>query len=443
MTVMRMAKMTILMILVLSLMCVFPGMAEETPRPSGFTLDRVVVLSRHNIRSPLSGSGSLLGEITPHSWFDWTSNPSELSLRGGILETIMGQYFRIWLEKEGLFPANYRPEDGAVRFYANAKQRTLSTARYFSAGLLPVAEIPIEWHGEYDAMDPTFTPALSFVTEEYARDVTAQIAEMGGESGFDGIRDGMKDALRLLMEVTDMEQSAAYQAGTYGHLLEDETSMILTAGNEPAMKGPIRTATSVADALILQYYEESDEEKAAFGHTLTEKDWQLLHSIVDTYSEMLFTMPLVSVQAAHPLLQELRFEMQAEGRKFTYLCGHDSNIASVLAAMGVRPYLLPDAVEQHTPIGCKLVFERWLNENGEAFYRVNMVYQSTKQLRGLTPLSLEEPPAVFPMQFEGAETNADGMMAEADLLKLLDSAIEAYDELAEQYNGGAVLDDAA
>ena len=27
------------------------------------TLDRVVILSRHNIRSPLSGSGSLLGDI--------------------------------------------------------------------------------------------------------------------------------------------------------------------------------------------------------------------------------------------------------------------------------------------------------------------------------------------------------------------------------------------
>ena len=65
------------------------------------TLDRVVILSRHNIRSPLSGSGSLLGDITPHEWFQWTSNPSELSLRGAVLETLMGQYFRLWLEQEG------------------------------------------------------------------------------------------------------------------------------------------------------------------------------------------------------------------------------------------------------------------------------------------------------------------------------------------------------
>ncbi len=49
-----------------------------------YTLDKVVVLSRHNIRSPLSGSGSLLGDITPHTWFQWTSQPSELSVRGAV-----------------------------------------------------------------------------------------------------------------------------------------------------------------------------------------------------------------------------------------------------------------------------------------------------------------------------------------------------------------------
>jgi hypothetical protein len=120
-------------LLVISVLLLYGGAAAEQSEGPVCTLDRVVILSRHNIRSPLSGSGSLLGEITPHEWFGWTSNPSELSLRGGILETMMGQYFRLWLEDVGLFPENYRPEEGAVRFYANAKQRTLATARYFSA----------------------------------------------------------------------------------------------------------------------------------------------------------------------------------------------------------------------------------------------------------------------------------------------------------------------
>ena len=397
------------------------------------TLDRVVILSRHNIRSPLSGSGSLLGDITPHEWFQWTSKPSELSLRGALLETLMGQYFRLWLEDEGLFPENYKPEAGAVRFYANAKQRTLATARYFSAGLLPVAEVEIESHAPYDTMDPTFTPALTFMTDAYAEDIRRQVAEMGGEAGMKGILDGLRDAVELLMDVADIRESEAYKAGTVGDLLEGETTLILEEGREPGMTSPIKTATSVADALTLQYYEEEDPVKAAFGHELSREDWLRLHSIVDTYTDMLFTRPLVCVNAAHPLLQEIRSELEAEDRRFSFLCGHDSNIASVLASLNVTDYTLPDTIEPMTPIGSKLVFERWLNGAGEAFYKVSLVYQSTEQLREYTRLTLDNPPVKAALSFDGVQTNADGMIAEADLFELLDGAIDAYDLLQEQY----------
>ena len=429
--------------LILALALLLTGAAvAESAADEGYTLDRVVVLSRHNIRSPLSGSGSLLGDITPHEWFEWTSNPSELSLRGAMLETLMGQYFRLWLEDEGLFPENYQPAEGAVRFYANAKQRTLATARYFSAGLLPVAEVPIESHAEYDTMDPTFEPSLNFVTEEYAEAAVEQIAEKGGVAGLDGIRAGLQDAIALLMDVADMADSEAYQAGTYGDLLEDGTTIKLEAGKEPSMSSPIKTATSVADALTFQFYEMADDRAAAFGHELTIEDWRKLHTIVDTYTGMLFETPLLCVNVANPLLKEIRSELTAEGRQFSFLCGHDSNVASVLAALGVEEYLLPDTVEQHTPIGVKLTFSRWLDGNGEARWTVELVYQDTDQLRGLTPLSLDAPPVRYPLHFEGVEEDADGMIADADLLALLDGAIGAYDALVEAY-GAEALEDAA
>ena len=408
---------------------------DESNATDDYTLEQVVVLSRHNIRSPLSGSGSLLGDITSHKWFEWTSNPSELSLRGAMLETLMGQYFRLWLEDEGLFPENYRPEDGAVRFYANAKQRTLATSRYFSAGLLPVAVVPVESHAEYDTMDPTFTPALTFLTDEYAQDIIAQIAETGGVAGLEGIHAGLLDAIELLMDVTDMDESEAYQSGQFGDLLADDTTIKLEAGKEPAMTGPIKTATSVADALTFQYYEMADDNAAAFGHDLTREDWLKIHSIVDTYTGMLFEASLVSVNVAHPLLQEIRAELTAEGRKFSFLCGHDSNVASVLSALGVEEYELPDTVEPRTPIGVKLVFETWSSEDDESYARVRLVYQSTEQLRGLTPLSLDNPPVSFDIDIPGLERNADGYYRLDDLLGVFQHAIDAYDTLIETYSG--------
>ena len=415
--------------------------ADETAADSTageqYSLDKVVILSRHNIRSPLSGSGSLLGEITPHKWFTWTSEPSELSLRGGASETIMGQYFRQWLEEEGLFPKNYQPEEGAVRFYSNSKQRTIATATYFSAGLLPVWDTPVERHVEYDTMDPVFTPQITFLTPAYEQDIIDQVSERGGIAGLNGIQAGLQDAISLLMDVADIEESEIYQSGKYGDLLEDVSEIRLKVGEEPGMAGPIKTATSVADALILQYYEEPDAVKAAFGHELTEENWRLIHSIADTYSDMLFTAPLVSINVANPLLKELRSELSTDERQFTFLCGHDSNIASVLAALGVKEYELPDTVEPKTPIGSKLVFARYHNQDNEAYYTVSLIYQSSSQLRELSLLSLENPPMKQFLEFEGIEANADHMIAGEDLLQLFDDAISAFEVLQQQYSDEA------
>lgn len=59
-----------------------------------YVLEEMVVLSRHNIRSPLSENGSVLSRVTSHEWFKWTSRPSELSVKGGELEKLMGAFFR-------------------------------------------------------------------------------------------------------------------------------------------------------------------------------------------------------------------------------------------------------------------------------------------------------------------------------------------------------------
>ena len=398
-----------------------------------YELKQVVVLSRHNIRSPLSTKGSAIEEITPHNWFEWTSNAGELSLRGAMLETTMGQYFRLWFEQEGLFPENYLPKDGAVRFYANGLQRTQATAHYFSAGLLPVAVVPVERHVEYNGLDGVFLPLIRFMNDDYAADIQAEVAEIGGGEGLSGYRASLDDAFALLMDVVDMNESEVYQSGKYGDFLTDDTVLNLVEGAEPTLSGPIKLANSVADALVLQYYEEPDELKAAFGHELSIEDWRTIAGVLHTYSKILFTSPLLAANLAHPMLKELFAELNAQGREFSFLCGHDSTIASVLAALGVKEYELPGAIEPSTPIGSKVVFERWVNEEGDSFFKVELIYQSTEQLRSIQPLSLDVPPMIVPLAFEGVAVNSDGMIAEKDLMNLFLDKIRVLPELVDYY----------
>ena len=167
--------------------------AEEINDPNKYyQLKEVVILSRHNIRSPLSGNGSVLSEITPHKWFEWTSAPSELSLRGGELETLMGQYFRKWLVSEGLMTENYIPAEGEFRFYANSMQRTIATAQYFSSGMLPVANVRIEHKFSPSKMDPVFTPKLTFISENFRNEALKQIFERCGNKGLQGMNENLQ-----------------------------------------------------------------------------------------------------------------------------------------------------------------------------------------------------------------------------------------------------------
>ena len=135
--------------------------------PESYEPERMVILSRHNIRSPLSQPGSVLDSVTTHDLFDWTSNSGELSMRGGVEETIMGQFFRKYLDMTGLIEENAIPEAGEVRFYANSMQRTIATASYFAAGFSPLADIDIEYTQEIGKMDPVFNPQITIISDAF------------------------------------------------------------------------------------------------------------------------------------------------------------------------------------------------------------------------------------------------------------------------------------
>ncbi len=407
---------------------------QETPQApdvsDAYTLKKVVILSRHNIRAPLSGEGSFLSTATPHTWFQWTADTSQLSLRGGILETMMGQYFRKWLESEELIPENYQPEDGEVRFYANAKQRTQATARYFASGMLPVAIVDIERHADYDTMDETFTPKLHFLNDAFEKTAMEEIAAFGGDKGLEGLDSQMTDAYALLEDVLDLQDSEAYKKGELTGFTPGNIQIKLNLDEEPGMEGDLKTATQLADALVLQYYEEEDPKEAAFGHDLTMEDWQTLDSIKELYSKILFTSDSVAVNVAQPLLVEIKNELQEENRRFTFLCGHDSNVASVLAAMGVEEYSLPGTVERDTPIGVKLVFEVYEGPDQQDYCRIRLVYQTTQQIRELEPLDLDTPPASFAPDFKGMEKNADGLYLLEDVYNRIQEGLDRYDALS-------------
>lgn len=423
---------SLLLLLILTIIC--PALAQaQLQRSEAFKgkykLKEVVILSRHNIRSPLSTNGSALSKMTPHEWTNWSSAASELTLRGGVLETEMGQFFRKWTIETGLFKDNYVPSIDEVNVYANSMQRCIATAQYFSGGFMPVANLRVNHRYVPSKMDPIFFPRLTKSTEAFRTEAMKQINAMGGKEGLIGINKSLKESYDLIAKILDMKQSEYYKKGEIKDFVNNDTQITLELNQEPGMKGSLKNANSASDAFILQFYEEPDALKAAFGHKLSIEDWTKIAKVKDVYGDVLFTAPIVAVNVAHPLLQYMYDELNDKDRKFTFLCGHDSNIASVDAALGVEEYSLPNSIEKKTPIGSKLVLEKWVDAAGKAYIAVNLVYQSTDQLKQMSLLDMQHTPQIFSLKLKGLNQNTDGLYTFEDINARFLQAIRAYDDI--------------
>jgi len=390
-----------------------------------YSLQKMTVLSRHNIRSPLSAPGSDLERVTPHKWYKWTSAPGRLSLKGAELETIMGQYFRRALTSEKLVKEVYTPKEGEMRFYANSKQRTIATARFFSAGFLPIANVTVEYKYAPEGSDLVFSPHLTYYSESYKDKAKKEMLDTFNKAN---MKNKLEKAFKTLEKGIDYKDSPMGKSGK--KLTLNDMEIRVDKDKQPSIKGSFNLAQSVADALVLQYYEEPGDKTAVFGHELTTKEWEEIASIVSMYYDLTLRTPLVAPNAAHLFLETMNAELLNKERKFSFLCGHDSTIAAALSSLDVKHYALPNAIEKQTPIGVKFVISVWTNKNGEEYAAAELVYQSVEQLKSREILTEDNPPMVYRLKFNGLKENKDGLYRLKDIEARFQQALLKYEKLS-------------
>ena len=402
--------------------------AEAKKYGDNYRLEKVLIFSRHNIRSPHADQAD---PLTPHKWFKWTSPSRELSLRGGVLETEMGQYFRNYLIDEEFMPDNYVPAEGEFLFYANSYQRTIATAQYFSSGMLPIANVEVVRKYKLGTFDPVFDMKLKFVNEKFR---AAAEKDVNDYLNIKNVRDMEKrfaNDLDLLEKVLDFKDSPYAREHGITTFRSGDTKLVLEVGKEPTFSGTIRAAHTANDALIMQFYEEPTNAKAAFGKKLSDKQWLQIGEL-NAYFIGIAGIPSISAVEAHPLLECMNAELANDNRRFTFLCGHDTNIIGLLGALRVEDYSLPGVIDTKTPIGVKVVIEKWRGSDGEDYASLNMAYPDTAQIRSLKPMTLENPPRIYPLRLKGLQTNADGLYLLRDVQGRFAEAIAAYNEFTDE-----------
>lgn len=397
-------------------------------------LEKVTVVSRHNVRAPLEKYLNTLDEMTGdgYQWMRWSVPGGNLTLRGGALEMLFGEYFRLWLQNENFLVC---PKNEDFYFGASPKQRTIATTRAFAAGMLPFMDVSVEYKvdstGKLAGSDPDYLPVFNYLSASDGKfDTVSFKKEAKRELG--KLKSPSYD---FLEEILGFENSYYVRKNNTAHINDcvcvDINFIKKGKPQEPTMMGGLKEANMASDAFILQYYETENDSMAAFGRQLSFQEWKELASIKDYYGEVLFTKaPIISVNVSHCMLKRIQSEMSPDGHKFAFFCTHDTMIAALLAALRVEPYELNNTIETQTPIGVKLLFEQWkevCSDNPKRYVRVRLVYQSSEQIRGMKPMDFCNPPMSHELSFNGIEKASNGMYKYEDFMKHLQSSIEAYD----------------
>ncbi|MFV9667574.1 bifunctional glucose-1-phosphatase/inositol phosphatase [Pantoea graminicola] len=405
----------------LSVLAALPVGTVALAADSDMQLQQVLMLSRHNLRAPLADNGSVLEQSTKKSWPQWDVPGGQLTTKGGVLEVYMGNYTRQWLAQQGLVKNGSCPDSNNVFVYANSLQRTVATAQFFVNGAFPGCDVAVTHQDEMGTMDPIFNPVITDGSEAFNKKALAAMAAANEKLS-------LKPAFQRLEKIVDYKASPACNNKKQCDLSSGQNTFSAENGKEPNVSGPLKVGNSLMDAFTLQYYEGFPLEQVAWGQIKTPEQWKELSAIKNGYQDALFTSPDVSREVAAPLVDYIRSQLvdqdKANAPKVTLMVGHDSNIASLLSALQVKPYELPDTYEK-TPIGGQVVFERWHDaKNDKDLLKVEYVYQSADQLRNADVLSLKNPPKRVTLQLAGCETDANGYCSWEQFSQALNSALQ-------------------
>lgn len=396
----------------------------------GYILEDEVVFSRHNIRSPLSAPGSELSQVTSRPWVDWGVGTAHLTAKGARIEQKMGNWFREDLiQKNPDIYASLNANNTLV--YSNVKQRTIKTAENFLVGFgkdLQVFHLPQDDEG----MDPLFHPAYTVMNDNIEKRILAEMNAIGGVAGtadepYKGILaavEGISEEIHFMEKIIGFEDSPYAKEKQVKHLPLKEMSIILTKGEEPAMKGDYKLVNSIADAVVLQYYETGK----AFGNDITFDDMRRIGKVKTVYDEVMFMCRTTAVIASNPLVKKIQEELCDSTCKFTFLCGHDSNIATLTTALGMKLPKTVNAVEFSSPIGSKIVFRKYKKGNAE-FINVHLVYASVPQLLETQEITQSNPPMILPIDFEGLTRNNDGFYKMEDVIRRFEETVAEFDSI--------------
>jgi len=393
------------MLLVGSCVLAGPVRAQSAPASAQMKLEFVVILTRHGVRSPTHGA-SQYDQYSALPWPKWEVPPGYLTPHGYQLMKLFGTYDRAWLAEEGLFDSAGCADASRVTIAADSDQRTRETGKALAEGMFPGCGVEVHARPE-GTHDPLFH-GMSVEQADPALETAAIRGRIGGDAG--NLTLAYHAQLDALEHVLNGCGHAPEGSRTPASLFDIPATLEAGTARHPVeMRGPLMTASTLTENLLLEYTDGKPEVGWGCVDGATLRFLMQLHSADEGLRDR--TTAIARVNAAYLLGHiVMAMEQQVSGRgiagapgkpgdRLLILAGHDTNIANVAGALDLHWIL--DGQSDDTPPGGALVFELWRDDAGGYSVRVEYMAQSLEQMRSAQQLTLSHPPDRVPVFVPG------------------------------------------
>jgi 4-phytase / acid phosphatase len=416
-TPIRRAAMRIALVVVASGICAWPVLAAAQ---SDEQLQKVVIVSRHGVRTPLTSPAELEG-WSSRPWPSWQEPTGNLTARGAELAVLVGRYHREYLVAEQLVPEQGCPPRDALYMYADGEQRTKATAEALLRGLAPGCGVAV--HARPDAIvDGLFHPvAAGFCRLDALVAQTSVLQRVAGDlNAIPTDFKGPFDALQSGMDCCKPALCAAFGQPAVCQLANLPTALsTLPNGKGVELLGALAIASSAAENFLLEYAEGMDLGQVAWGRLPPDRMLQTFRLHTEAFDLMERTPYLARRQGSALLMRVAgavtgghsvgfgAVDSAVRDAKFVAYVGHDTNIANLAGILDVT-WTQAGYQRNQTPPAGALVFEVRLGQDKKQRVYTSYVAQSLEQMRKATPLTLAMPPLRTPLRLRGCSANVPG-----------------------------------
>ncbi|MFW7269584.1 histidine-type phosphatase [Gluconacetobacter sp. Hr-1-5] len=358
--------------------------APAAPTLTGATLEKIVLVARHGVRSPTRAPEELKAQ-TGRDWSAWPVPPGQLTEHGRAALAAMTDALAQRYRQFGLLSATGCPAPGTVAIWADA-----ADDRTRQSGAIMADHLALRCGLQSRALpaghtDPFFNAAGTGAAKQDETRMTAAL-----EQAITQDRDHRPQPVQAALARLQALVAPDGCARPAGPCLTGGLTLSISHGT-PHLKGGPLLASTIAENMMLAYAEGMAPEQVAWG---TPDAATLLATILPAHGyaatltrrQPAFAVPRGAVlsRAIIDLMTDLPVTLPDHSEigsdtRLVLFAGHDTTLDTLAAIFGLNWAFTdqPDATAPDTT----LAFERWRLKDGSRVVRAVILHQTLEQLR--------------------------------------------------------------